>query len=534
MKEIHWSDKIAEKLIELNPNKRCFVLAAGITPSGKVHIGNFRDIITCEFVYRALKERGFDTKIIFSWDDYDRFRKIPEDIPSSFSKYLGMPISEIPDPFNCHISYAKHFTTELEEAIPLFGIKLEFISQTAMYKSNKYYHGIKKALQERKKIAKILGEFRTQGISKEELESYYPLQVYCRKCNRSTTTKIIEYDGENLVTYSCECGHKEVADISKENIGKLSWKVDWPMRWAFEKVDFEPGGWDHSAPGGSYDVSKRIAKEVYGIDAPYYQGYAFVGIEGASKMSSSKGIGFTPKELLKIYEPELIRWLFSRVNPEKALTLYFNSEIIRQYDEFDREIEAYNENKLSEKEKRAIELAMIKENSIKEKKGMSFRQIASFGQIVQGNFEELKKMYERIREEYDEETLKRRFEKSQNWIEEFAPELKIKLRKTFNKNYYEKLSEEEKGHIKKLLNEMDNYWSLDKLTWLVYEIPKKPEFSEEEKKTAQRNFFKNVYNMLIGQDTGPRLPTFLIALGKDKVKKLLDDRRISKKFNGNN
>ena len=76
--------------------------------------------------------------------------------------------------------------------------------------------------------------------------------------------------------------------------------------------------------------------------------------------------------------------------------------------------------------------------------------------------------------------------------------------------------------IRRLISEMDKYWTLEKLTWLVYEIPKKPWFSEQEKKKAQRNFFKNVYRMLIGADTGPRLPTFLLALGKEKVKYLLD------------
>jgi lysyl-tRNA synthetase class 1 len=99
MEESHWADKVATELVKTNPNKRKFVLASGITPSGKVHIGNFRDIITSDFVYRALKEKGYDAQMIFSWDDYDRLRKIPSNVPQSFSKYLGMPISEIPDPY---------------------------------------------------------------------------------------------------------------------------------------------------------------------------------------------------------------------------------------------------------------------------------------------------------------------------------------------------------------------------------------------------------------------------------------------------
>ena len=238
-------------------------------------------------------------------------------------------------------------------------------------------------------------------------------------------------------------------------------------------------------------------------------------------MSSSKGTGFTPKNLLKIYEPELLRWVFSRARSEKALTLFFDSDLIRQYNEFDRKISDYYENKLSSSEKREIELSAIKPGETPQKSNVSFRQVASFGQIVQGNFKELKRMYKRIGESYNEKTLKRRLEKSSNWINEFMPELKIELRKTPNKNYYKSLSNGEKENIQKLFREMENYWGLEKLTWLVYDIPKKPEFSDKEKKVAQRNFFKNAYHMLIDQDTGPRLPTFLIALGKEKSKQLL-------------
>lgn len=522
MEESHWADQIARKLIEANPGKKKFILASGITPSGKVHIGNFRDIITSDLVCRSLKEIGYETEMIFSWDDYDRLRKIPPSVSESFSQYFGMPITKIPDPYGCHNSYAKHFESDLEEILPKLGINLRFIYQSDMYKSNNYYSGIKKALQKRKEISRILGEFRTQGISEEEVENYSPLQIYCKKCKKSTGTKMVKYDEEDILTYSCNCGHKETVDISKENIGKLSWKIDWPMRWSYEGVNFEPGGSDHSSLGGSFDTAKRIATEVFGISPPYFQGYAFVGIQGASKMSSSKGTGFTPKDLIKIYEPELLRWVFSRARPEKALTLFFDSDIIRQYDEFDRKIGDYYEGKLTLTEKREIEFANLKRGETPKKSGVSFRQVASFGQIVQGNFQELKKMYERIGESYDEESLKRRFQKSVNWIDEFMPELKIRLREFPNKGYYNHLSDEEKNQLGRLAREMEKYWDQEKLTWLVYDIPKKPEFSEKEKKTAQRNLFKNTYQMLIDQDIGPRLPTFLIALGKQRAKKLLD------------
>jgi len=522
--EKHWADVIAEKLIAYNPKKKKFVCAAGISPSGTVHIGNFRDVITVDLIGKALRSRKKQVELIFSWDEFDRFRKIPANIPQNYTKYLGMPLAEVPDFDKCHSSYARHFEVPFEEILPELGIDIRFIYQSAMYKENKYYKGIKTALQKRKEIAKILANFKTQGMTKEGMENYYPLQVYCSKCKNSTNTKILEYDGEDEIKYSCKCGHKETVDISKKNVGKLDWKVDWAMRWKYEDVAFEPGGEDHASPGGSYDVSSVIAREIYGINPPIFQGYGFVGIEGAYKMSGSKGSGIAPKDLLEIYEPELLRWLFVRVKPLKPITLFFDSQIIRQYEEFDEKVVDYYNERLSEVEKREIDLSKTKKKLSKIR--IPFRQIASFGQIVQGNFSELKEMYRRIGEKYDEEMLKIRLEKSQAWIEKFVPEMKIRIRTIPNTSYFKKLNKEEKEEIIRLKKGLKNNLNLEKLTALVYEIPKKPEMTEEQKKMAQRKFFVNVYQMLINADTGPRLPTFLLALESKRVEKLLDIKEV--------
>ncbi len=517
--EKHWAEAIAEKLISLNPKKKKFVCAAGISPSGTVHIGNFRDVITVDLVGKALKDRKKEVELIFSWDEFDRLRKIPANIPSNFSVYLGMPLAEIPDPFKCHDSYAKHFEADFEKILPEVGIGIRFVHQAEMYRKNKYYEGIKIAMEKRKEIAEILAKFKTQGMTEENKENYFPLQVYCTKCKSSLNTKIMKYEGDE-VTYYCKCGQKETVNISKKNIGKLDWKVDWAMRWKYEDVGFEPGGEDHASLGGSYDVSKVIAKEIYGINPPLFQGYGFVGVEGAFKMSSSKGTGISPKDLLEIYEPELLRWIFTRVKPLKPITLFFDSQIIRQYEEFDEKVAEYYSGKISEQEKKEIEFSKTKRLLVKER--IPFRQIASFGQIVQGNLKELEKMYDRIEQKYDEKMLKERLEKSQVWVEKFNPEMKIKVRETPNAKYFEKLSKEEKEQIIRLREELKKKMDVEKLTALVYEIPKKPGMNDEKKKLAQRSFFRNVYQMLINAETGPRLPTFLLALENKKIEKLLD------------
>ena len=104
----HWADLIAEQIINERGKKSKYVCAAGITPSGTIHIGNFREIITVDLVCRALKDKRKNVRFIYSWDDYDRFRKVPKNMPKqeTLKKYLGMPIVDTPDVFDCHKSYA--------------------------------------------------------------------------------------------------------------------------------------------------------------------------------------------------------------------------------------------------------------------------------------------------------------------------------------------------------------------------------------------------------------------------------------------
>src|SRR3989344_4700414 len=103
----HWADQKADEIIAKWGNLKEYVCASGISPSGHIHIGNFREIITTDLVVRALKEKGKKVRFIYSWDDYDRFRKTPANIKADLNRYIGVPYSDIPDPFNCHKSYAE-------------------------------------------------------------------------------------------------------------------------------------------------------------------------------------------------------------------------------------------------------------------------------------------------------------------------------------------------------------------------------------------------------------------------------------------
>ncbi|OHA93219.1 MAG: lysine--tRNA ligase [Candidatus Zambryskibacteria bacterium RIFCSPHIGHO2_12_FULL_38_34] len=516
----HWSETAARQIKKIFPDTSVYTTAAGISPSGVVHFGNFRDVITSYAVYLQLKLQGHNARIIFSWDNFDRLRKVPAGVPESFSQYIGMPLTAVPSPEEGYSSYAEYFQKPFEEAMKKLDINLEYRYQTDEYKNGCYDEFIFLALKKRKEIAKILlslmtekGKQETGIIEEEYIENYYPISVYSRFTGKDST-KITSFDGNNSITYYCaESKKTETVDLSKERIAKLAWKIDWPMRWGIENVVFEPGGHDHASPGGSFDVSTVMAKNIFDITPPVFVEYKFVGIQGGdTKMSGSKGNAVSPEQLLEIYEPALLKWLYMRKNPSQPFSLAFDTEIYRQYDEFDREAS-------SKEESMALKLS----NYQKYNNPIPFKQAVALGQITQWNENKIKHLILDLGINYEESSIEARLPKAKNWLEKYNPKEVIKLLDTVNESYASTLEEKSKEQVKKLKEELTKeYSSIKELDELVYSIPKDQNKSDKENAPAQKEFFKHIYNLLIGKNAGPRLSTFLWAIDRKKVLELLN------------
>ena len=495
-----WADEVANHIIEKYPEEEIYTVAAGISPSGPIHFGNFRDIMTSYAVQKALIEMGKKTRFVFSWDNYDRFRKVPINVPESFEEYIGRPLYNVPS-LEGGGSYAEYFIKEFVESMNTMNLSLEYKNQYEIYASGAYDEEIKSALKKREEIAEVLLSFMSKkaivekGIdSKEYKEKYYPVSVYSRFTGKDNT-KILSYDGGYQITYYCaDTCEEDTIDFRRDRFVKLAWKVDWPMRWKFERVHFEPGGADHAAPCGSYDVASKIAKEIYNYEPPIFVEYGFVGIQGlGTKMSGSSGNAITPKELLEIYEPEVLKWLYLRKLPKQTFQLALDTEIYRQYDEYDRE------------------------HNIKT---MSFRQIVGLGQIVQWSLDKLDETSLALGTEYR----KGRVQLARNWLEKYNSKDIISLRDTLNEEYIKDLSDVNRKRIVDLSKSLTNMkdFTIEEIELMVYDIPKKYINNEEELKKEQRAFFKDVYNLLISRDTGPRLGTFIWATNRDQLIKLLN------------
>ncbi|MCF6526284.1 lysine--tRNA ligase [Streptomyces sp. JJ36] len=542
------------------------VCASGLSPSGPIHLGNLREVMVPHLVADEIKRRGVPCEHLISWDDYDRFRKVPagvEGVDDSWAEHIGKPLTSVPPPRgSAYGSWAEHFRAAMAGALTALGVEYRGISQTEMYTSGAYREQILFAMRERQRIDAVLDRYRTKGKQQQkkqqkskdaaELEAeegsgaaaeedsaggaggaYYPYKPYCSACDRDLTTVTAYDDDSTELSYVCACGHQETVLLREYTRGKLVWKVDWPMRWAYEGVIFEPSGVDHQSPGSSFVVGGQLVKEIFGGEQPIGPMYAFVGISGMAKMSSSKGGVPTPADALEIMEVPLLRWLYARRKPNQSFKVAFDQEILRTYDEWDA-----LGRKITDGSAQPADVAAHRRASTTAAgplpatpRPLPFRTLSSVVDITAGAEDQTLRILNELDPERPVRSLdetRPRLDRAERWTTTQVPEdQRTRVRDEPDAELLASLDEEERASLRLLLDGLDEHWSLDGLTALVYGVPKvragldpdaKP---TPELKKAQRAFFVLVYRLLVGRDTGPRLPTLLLAVGADRVRKLL-------------
>ncbi|MGW5241072.1 lysine--tRNA ligase [Monashia sp. NPDC004114] len=579
---VDWVSRLADEVIaeaeHRNPGEK-IVCASGISPSGPIHLGNFRELITPHLVADEIRRRGVDCEHILSWDDYDRFRRVPktlDGVDETWEQYIGMPLTAVPPPAGSpHANWAEHFKAPLIEAMAATGIEVRQISQTEQYRAGAYRDQVLLAMRERTAIDKVLDQYRTleaaeaarqkesgrskgkgpklteeQAAAATEAErgsgaateddgsegkaGYYPYKPFCTVCGTDFTTVTAYDDDTHELTYVCtKCGHVETVDLDTFTSGKLVWKVDWPMRWAYEHVMFEPSGVDHQSPGSSFVVGKDMAP-IFGWERPIGPMYAFVGIAGMAKMSSSKGGVPIPTDALEVMEPPVLRWLYARRRPNQSFDVAFGPELQRLYDEWD----ALNR-KVADGSAQPGDLAAhLRASSTASgvlpttPRPMPFRTIASVIDVTQGD----EAQAVRILSDLDPDNpvgstddLRPRLDCAERWMLGYVPEQdRTVVRSQPDAALLEGLDDQQRESLRLLVEGLDDHWSLDGLTHLVYAVPKiqrgldpEAKVKDPELSAAQRAFFALVYQLLVGKDTGPRLPTLLLAVGKAKVEQLV-------------
>ena len=520
----HWADQMAARIIRERGDLPLYTCASGITPSGTVHIGNFREIITVDLVARALRSRGKQVRFIYSWDDYDVFRKVPANMPAqeTLAQFLRFPITMVPDTTERDENYARHHEMDVERELPRVGIFPEFLYQASRYRANRYAEGMRKALQNRDLIKWCLNAYRDDAHKMKDDDVYWPVAAFCRNCNKDTT-EITGYDGEYGVSYRCtDCGHEETGDLRTSPEFKLGWRVDWPMRWNEERVVFEPGGKDHISPGGSYDTAKLVSKKVYDWDAPITMKYDFVGLKGVpGKMSSSKGKVISLVDALEVYQPEVLRYIFAINKPDHEFAVSFDLDVITMYEAYDRTeriawgVDKAKSDDLYLKEKRVYALAQVADVPSVMPYQVPFRLLTTLLQTYSGDVDAVIASLGDVLPE-QEETLRRRCACAWYWVNECAPdEFRFALRTDGSKA---DLSAAEANAVRAIRDEvlpvMDECAADKDLQQKVYDVA-----------TANgmevKALFTVMYRVLVNKDQGPRLASFMRIIGREKLAQIL-------------
>lgn len=491
---------------------------SGLGASGIPHVGSMGDAARAYGVKLALEQIGHRAEYIAFSDDLDGLRKVPAGLPDWLSKYLGFPVTSIPDPFQCHPSYGEHMTWLLRDAMDKCGIEYAHYSAAEAYKKGLFREQIRRILLRAEQVGQIIKE----EVGQEKYTEVLPYFAICEKCGRIYTTKATKFLArEDRVVYECSgeteikghrlegCGHQGEADIGTDQ-GKLTWKGDFAARWDALKINFEAYGKEIA---DSVRVNDRICHEVLGYPPPYHVRYELFLDKGGRRISKSVGNVFTPQTWLRYASPQsLLLLMFKRIAGTRTLSV---DDVPFYMTELDWLEDVYFGAKIIEDRKELAKLRGLYEYSWLLKTPSQPRVHVPYNLLVylakvapKGS--EMKYLEEKLREYgFLKDTISRdlleRFGYARNWAEDF-PEIRETLTE---------LSEADRAAIKDLASIVRSESDEKVLQNAIFSVAKRHSIRPED-------FFKTLYIILLGSPRGPRLGPYIKAMGNENVAQALE------------
>jgi lysyl-tRNA synthetase class 1 len=346
-----WLDKVASEVVarekELGRSLSLLRVESGLGASGVPHIGSVGDAIRSYGIKLALETAGYESELIAYSDDFDGLRKVPSGFPAWLKDYIAYPVSRIPDPFDCHSSYAEHAGALLRDSLDRLGIDYRFQSGSEAYKSGVLNDQIRTILRHSRAIGTKINEL----VGQSKYEASLPYTPVCGQCGRIYTTRSLSFDARrDLVRYRCEgtelgekflkgCGFEGEAKITEGN-GKLMWKVEFAARWAALDIRFEAYGKELT---DSVKINDWVAERVLRFPPPHHARYELFQDKSGRKISKSVGNLVTPAEWLQYASPESLRLLmYKRIVGARNVSV---DDVPLYMDEFDALEDYYFSNK---------------------------------------------------------------------------------------------------------------------------------------------------------------------------------------------
>ena len=482
-------------------------LQTGYGPSGLPHIGTFGEVARTSMMVNALKNLSdLPTEIITFSDDMDGLRKVPDNIPNKqlLEKNIHKSLTEVPDPFGKFNSFGEHNNEMLKKFLDSFNFSYEFKSSTKLYKSGFFNSSLQTILENYDGIMNII----LPTLGKERQKTYSPFLPICPETRQVLEIPIKEINKKKSEIVFDNKGKNLKISILDGNC-KLQWKVDWAMRWYALDVDFEMYGKDLIE---SAILSTKIIKLI-GKTNPSGFAYELFLDEKGEKISKSKGNGITIDEWLNYASPESLS-LYMFQNPKRAKKLYKEivPKAVDDYLDFIEKAKNQNELQLLMNPVWHVHNSKVpKENMI-----MTFSMLLNLVETSNADTKDLLwKFVKRYKKDISEKDYPI-FDKLVGYAIRYFNDVISKQKKYKTPNKNEKTALE--GLIK-TLEKCNDKMSPEDIQTLIYTAGKENGYSEN-----LRDWFKLIYEVVFGDENGPRMGFFISFFGVKETKDLILDK----------
>ena len=483
------------------------ILQTGYGPSGLPHIGTFGEVARTSMVVNALNQiTEIPKEIITFSDDMDGLRKVPDNIPNQeiLKNNLHKPLTQIPDPFQKFDSFGEHNNEMLKKFLNEFNFTYSFKSSTELYKNGFFNETLKLILNKYQEIMNII--IPTLGVERQK--TYSPFLPICPDTGVVLEIPVLEIDQKNSKIVFDNFGKKLETSILNGNC-KLQWKVDWAMRWFALDIDFEMYGKDLIE---SAILSTKIIKSLGKVNPSGFAYELFLDEKG-EKISKSKGNGITINQWLEYASPESLS-LFMYQNPKRAKKLY--KEIVP------KAVDEYLD--FIDKGKNQTELQMLlnpvwhvhngiipKENMI-----MSFSMLLN---LVETSNASSKELLWKFVKKYKPDILEKNQPIFDKLIEYAIKYFNDVIKK--NKKYKKPNELEKKALIAliQILEKCDDKMKPEDIQTLIYTVGKENGYKEN-----LREWFKLIYEVVFGDENGPRMGFFISFFGVKEMQEVIRDK----------
>ncbi len=501
--------KIIKRINNKTPKKGYVLFQTGYGPSGLPHIGTFGEVARTTMVKKAFERLTNDeipTKLFCFSDDLDGLRKVPTNVPNQelLAQYLKMPLTKVPDPFGTHDSFGGHNNARLCSFLDKYGFDYEFLSSTQVYASGKFDEMLLKILRHYDEIMQVI--LPTLGLTGgNRKETYSPFLPISPKSGKVLEVPMQSIDAENgTITFIDEDGEETTIPVTGGNV-KLQWKVDWAMRWAALDVDYEMCGKDLI---DSVNLGNQICK-VLKHKPPLNMVYEMFLDDEGKKISKSKGNGISMEEWLK-YAPSDSLAYYMFLKPQTAKRLHFDI-IPKTVDEWLQQLVAFPKQEAKQKLDNPVFHIYGGEVPIIDCP-ITFNLMLNLASVVHADNKEI--LWDFITK-YLPDASKETYPIIDHLAEYATAYYQDKVKPNIS---YKVADDKEKEALLELKTEIEKLAkdsTGEEVQKVVYAIGKKYEYE------PLKDWFKLLYEVLLGQSSGPRMGSFFALYGLDNSIKLL-------------